>query len=167
MFYISNKICKQSLISIDFIASVYELFDKPWKVSNGSVGNSEVYFLSTCSISTTNGFILINDNHFSGNLKNGETLQISSNGSICSNASTNIFFIVLFLQLECNIIFRNCEYFMIVAISEINFHRFEYTTILNRFMQLQSNKNKGIFKYYFISFFNELSKWISVSVVLR
>ena len=29
LFYISYKICKQSLMSIDFIASVYELFDNP------------------------------------------------------------------------------------------------------------------------------------------
>ena len=29
LFYIPYKICKHSLISIDFIASVYELFDNP------------------------------------------------------------------------------------------------------------------------------------------
>ena len=29
MFYTLYKICKHSLISIDFIASVYELFDNP------------------------------------------------------------------------------------------------------------------------------------------
>ena len=29
LFYISCKICNHSLISIDFIASVYELFDNP------------------------------------------------------------------------------------------------------------------------------------------
>ena len=28
-FYIPYKICKHSLISIDFIASVYKLFDNP------------------------------------------------------------------------------------------------------------------------------------------
>ena len=29
LFYIHYKICKHSLIKIDFIASVYELFDNP------------------------------------------------------------------------------------------------------------------------------------------
>ena len=29
LFYIPCKICKHGLISIDFIASVYELFDNP------------------------------------------------------------------------------------------------------------------------------------------
>ena len=29
LFYISYKICKHNLMSIDFIASVYELFDNP------------------------------------------------------------------------------------------------------------------------------------------
>ena len=29
LFYISCKICKHNLISIDFMASVYELFDNP------------------------------------------------------------------------------------------------------------------------------------------
>ena len=29
LFYISYKMCKQSLMSIDLIATVYELFDNP------------------------------------------------------------------------------------------------------------------------------------------
>mgnify|MGYP003686756607 CR=1 FL=1 len=39
LFYISCKICNHSLISIDFIAPVYELFDNP----------SYIFFLQNCS----------------------------------------------------------------------------------------------------------------------
>ena len=52
LFYISYKSCKQSLMSIDFIASVYELFDNPSYVCKllcwSSVCGSSCVLSSTC-----------------------------------------------------------------------------------------------------------------------